>query len=421
MCLLLQVITVGINTVRELCMRVPLAMDSTLLADLIEYRKDRDRGVVAASRSLLQLYRERMPSMLPKKHRGRGMDGDAAPAAYGQVQLANGVDGVELLAAREARLAAKGVTVDSEAPKEWEARGEEDEDESGSESDDELDDDELEDEEGSGEEVEGEEGSGEEEEVDDEAMAALEAELAEEGEDGEDDEDDEDGEDGDGQESDDEEEAASGEEEEGSGDESGDGEEEDSESDDELDDAAMAAALRPPSKKPRPASAAGSTSSATSTMPRLDATRLLTPKDFERIQRLKAQRAEASQLRGAKRKRAEALIEAEAEAEAEALSGQAIEGEVVDEMDIRGVQAKRAATREEKLASTLAGREDRGKFGGGKGKKTGGKSNKEKRKNNPFMMTRKSRAVRTKEQNREAKARRQKRLDKKMQRGKVRR
>ena len=87
-------------------MRVPLAMDSTLLADLIEYRKDRDRGVVAASRSLLQLYRERMPSMLPKKHRGRGMDGDAAPAAYGQVQLANGVDGVELLAAREARLAA---------------------------------------------------------------------------------------------------------------------------------------------------------------------------------------------------------------------------------------------------------------------------------------------------------------------------
>ena len=90
-------------------------------------------------------------------------------------------------------------------------------------------------------------------------------------------------------------------------------------------------------------------------------------------------------------------------------------------MDIRGVQAKRAATREEKLASTLAGREDRGKFGGGKGKKTGGKSNKEKRKNNPFMMTRKSRAVRTKEQNREAKARRQKRLDKKMQRGKVRR
>ena len=79
--MLLQVITVGINTVRELCMRVPLAMDSTLLADLIEYRKDRDRGVVAASRSLLQLYRERMPSMLPKKHRGRGMDGDAAPAA----------------------------------------------------------------------------------------------------------------------------------------------------------------------------------------------------------------------------------------------------------------------------------------------------------------------------------------------------
>ena len=82
MCLLQQVITVGINTVRELCMRVPLAMDSTLLADLIEYRKDRDRGVVAASRSLLQLYRERMPSMLPKEAQGQG---------YGRRRCAGGV------------------------------------------------------------------------------------------------------------------------------------------------------------------------------------------------------------------------------------------------------------------------------------------------------------------------------------------
>ena len=66
-----------------------------------------------------------------------------------------------------------------------------------------------------------------------------------------------------------------------------------------------------------------------------------------------------------------------------------IEGEVVDEMDIRGVQAKRAATREEKLASTLAGREDRGQFGAAserKNKKTGGTSNAEKakRKNLPL-------------------------------------
>ena len=45
--------------------------------------------------------------------------------------------------------------------------------------------------------------------------------------------------------------------------------------------------------------------------PRLDVSRLLTPKDFERIQRLKAQRAEVASLCGAKRKRAEAELEAE--------------------------------------------------------------------------------------------------------------
>ena len=38
-----EVITLGLNTVRELCVRVPLAMDATLLADLIEYRKEKVR------------------------------------------------------------------------------------------------------------------------------------------------------------------------------------------------------------------------------------------------------------------------------------------------------------------------------------------------------------------------------------------
>ena len=100
----------------------------------------------------------------------------------------------------------------------------------------------------------------------------------------------------------------------------------------------------------------------------------------------------------------------------------AIEGEAVNEMDIRGVQAKRNATREEKLASTLKGREDRGKFGGGtKGKKTGGKSNAEKKKSHPFMMKRKSREVRQKAQRREENARKAKRMASKMFRGKVRR
>jgi len=153
-------------------------------------------------------------------------------------------------------------------------------------------------------------------------------------------------------------------------------------------------------------------------------TRLLTPKDFERIRRLKARQAEMASLRGAKRKRAEAMAlqedEEEEVAEARRRGGAAIEGEAVDEADIVGLQARRNATREEKLASTLAGREDRVKFGARQKKKTGGKSNIEKRKHQPFMMARKSHKLRAKSKNKEATARKEKRQAKKQFRGKVR-
>ena len=97
-----------------------------------------------------------------------------------------------------------------------------------------------------------------------------------------------------------------------------------------------------------------------------------------------------------------------------------VEGEAVDTLDIEGAKARRNATREEKLANTKAGRTDHSEKKGFQSKKTGGKSNKEKRKNNPFMMAKKARGVRNKGRDREAKARKQLRRDKKMQRGKVR-
>jgi protein SDA1 len=95
-----EVISIGINTVRELCVRVPLVMDETLLGDLVEYRKERDRGVVTAARGLLQFYRAAMPELLHKKLRGRGADLTARPKAYGAARVADGVTGVELLEAR---------------------------------------------------------------------------------------------------------------------------------------------------------------------------------------------------------------------------------------------------------------------------------------------------------------------------------
>ena len=144
----------------------------------------------------------------------------------------------------------------------------------------------------------------------------------------------------------------------------------------------------------------------------VDLTRILTPKDFERIKRLKQLQAQRNMLPSARRLAAEALEEEDQEVLAE--------GDAVDEMDIRGQAARKAASREEKLANTLAGREDRGSFSGRRKEKTGGKSNKEKRKNNPFMMARKSHQVRSKVKRRDENNRKKRQSQKKQFRGKVR-
>ena len=64
-----EVIAAGLNSIREVCRRQPWAMEEDLLGDLIEYRKSKDKTVVAGARSLLQLYRQEMPSMLKRRER----------------------------------------------------------------------------------------------------------------------------------------------------------------------------------------------------------------------------------------------------------------------------------------------------------------------------------------------------------------
>jgi protein SDA1 len=106
----------GINTIRAVCARVPLAIfdseneakpdneqEAPLLEDLVEYKNNRDKGVVMAARSLIMLYRDVNPRLLRKRDRGRAaaeavQKGTLGPApAYGQVNFATGVDGAELL------------------------------------------------------------------------------------------------------------------------------------------------------------------------------------------------------------------------------------------------------------------------------------------------------------------------------------
>lgn len=66
-----EVISAGLNSVREVCRRQPWAMEEDLLGDLVEYRKSRDKGVTAAARGLLRLYREVNPAMLKRRERVR--------------------------------------------------------------------------------------------------------------------------------------------------------------------------------------------------------------------------------------------------------------------------------------------------------------------------------------------------------------
>ncbi|KAJ2842356.1 Severe Depolymerization of Actin, partial [Coemansia brasiliensis] len=99
-----EVMCAGLNTVRAIAARQPLAVDPDLLNDLVMYRKHKDKGVMMAARSLLLLYRQTNPEMLHRRDRGREatMNISAggtinAPLGFGEIRPAEGVAGAELL------------------------------------------------------------------------------------------------------------------------------------------------------------------------------------------------------------------------------------------------------------------------------------------------------------------------------------
>ncbi|MES1918517.1 Protein SDA1, variant 3 [Bonamia ostreae] len=65
------VMTIGLNTIREICSRQPMAMDKTMLADLCQYKTSHSKPVAMAAKGLLSLYRQVNPALLSKKNRGR--------------------------------------------------------------------------------------------------------------------------------------------------------------------------------------------------------------------------------------------------------------------------------------------------------------------------------------------------------------
>ncbi|PNP41005.1 hypothetical protein TGAMA5MH_06872 [Trichoderma gamsii] len=112
-----EVAAVGLNAIREVCSRQSLAMTETLLQDLVQYRKSKDKGVMMAAKGLLSLYREVGAEMLKRRDRGKDATmgishGTMKQRKFGEEEV-GGIEGLDLLAKwkeeqRERKLAEKG-------------------------------------------------------------------------------------------------------------------------------------------------------------------------------------------------------------------------------------------------------------------------------------------------------------------------
>ncbi|KAG8675722.1 Severe Depolymerization of Actin [Fusarium poae] len=96
-----EVAAAGLNSIREICARQPLAMTDTLLQDLVQYRKSKDKGVMMAAKGLLSLYREVGAELLKKRDRGKNATinlkaGIQAQRKFGE-EDAGGIEGLDLL------------------------------------------------------------------------------------------------------------------------------------------------------------------------------------------------------------------------------------------------------------------------------------------------------------------------------------
>jgi protein SDA1 len=96
-----EVASAGLNAIREICVRQPLAMNDTLLQDLVMYRKSKDKGTMMAAKGLLSLYREVGADLLKKRDRGKAAtmgikSGQIKERRFGE-EDAGGIEGLELL------------------------------------------------------------------------------------------------------------------------------------------------------------------------------------------------------------------------------------------------------------------------------------------------------------------------------------
>ncbi|WFD31792.1 Severe Depolymerization of Actin [Malassezia sp. CBS 17886] len=351
-----EVVAAGINTVREVCRRQPWCMEADLLEDLVAYRRSKDKGVSAAARGLMQLYREVNPAMLRRVERGK--TGSLA-VAQGQAAAQFGVDrrevrGIQGLDLLEKHLEESGAQ-DADAHGEWdgwELQSDTDSDSSRGwvnvSSDEEgghfsVDGSELGLDDGDGSEP-GLSGHDGDEAPGDAAHTRVSARVRE---------------------------------------------------------ARLRRKVRRrehPVDRDEPEHAEVAPAAADAPVSALATTKILTPADFAKLNELRVHAAEdAAKASGAAGATARRDLSALKLSQKRLGSGTR---EVVDESDILGPRKKAKADHEERMQSINSGREDRGKFGSRKGKKNkevaSSTTNRQKARSKNFQMISKSWSVRNK-------------------------
>mmetsp|Transcript_36756 Transcript_36756/g.60527 ORF Transcript_36756/g.60527 Transcript_36756/m.60527 type:complete len:730 (-) Transcript_36756:43-2232(-) len=143
-----EAIAVGINGIRLICQRQPIAIHRELLHDLTEYSKyKKDRGVQMAARGLVHLYRVENPDLLLKKDRGKYHAKDVDVLQYGEERVIKDLPGAHLFEQEEEILNTKvyvtkeeaaflGITAHAEGEKAGDEDGDEEDVSDGDDEDD---------------------------------------------------------------------------------------------------------------------------------------------------------------------------------------------------------------------------------------------------------------------------------------------
>lgn len=116
-----DVMAIGLNTVREICTRCPLAMNEDLLEDLTRYKQYKERSVMMAAHSLIGTFRRIMPDLLRRKDRGRPTEANVMvkSSKYGEIQASEFIPGAEVLYDEPADENAEENDSDEEDDDEW--------------------------------------------------------------------------------------------------------------------------------------------------------------------------------------------------------------------------------------------------------------------------------------------------------------